>query len=356
MYIFILLLALYGAKFNFHGYTDDCVSRNQCNAVKGFWIMLIFMRHAMQYIKHGGYKFDFFGDGTAKYFDNHIYQLVVACFLFYSGYGVMTSLMTKGKAYADSIPRRRILNTLLNFDVAVLIFIVSDFIVGVNLDAYKVVASLLAWESVGNSNWYIFVILVCYFAAYAGYKSCGLFFRETSDGSCGPIGKCAMTTSVFVLAFMLVMMNIREKWWSDTVLCFPAGMAFCEYREKIEDWFRKYYPIFLLLFVGVLSVLICLISEHICVSLYPLMHNIAAIDLCALTVLLSMKVSLGNKALCWFGANLFPIYIYQRVPMNILSHCCGNSFVCNYPHLFIIISLLISLVIAYLYRFWQVKL
>lgn len=42
-------------------------------------------------------------------------------FLFYSGYGIMESIKNKGEKYISTVPKKRILNVLVNFDIAVLI-------------------------------------------------------------------------------------------------------------------------------------------------------------------------------------------------------------------------------------------
>lgn len=72
-------------------------------------------------------------------------------------------------------------------------------------------------------------------------------------------------------------------------------------------------------------------------------------------VLLTMKVSVDNKYLRWFGKNLFPIYIYMRLPMIVMEQKF-ESTILSHPLLFILLSLATTMVIAHLYKFWQVKL
>lgn len=48
-------------------------------------------------------------------------QLIVVMFLFYSGYGVMESVRSKGTAYIKSIPFKRVLSTLVTILFAFLI-------------------------------------------------------------------------------------------------------------------------------------------------------------------------------------------------------------------------------------------
>lgn len=98
--------------------------------------------------------FDLFIDKAASMFVSYFKQLVVVPFLFYSGYGVMNSIKNKGTAYVNSIPRNRVLNTMVNFGVAVSIFICMNLILGIPMELKQAILSYLSWESVGNSNWY----------------------------------------------------------------------------------------------------------------------------------------------------------------------------------------------------------
>lgn len=98
-------------------------------------------------------------------------QLLVVMFLFYSGYGVTESIASKGKTYINAIPKKRILTTLLNFSVAVCVFIGLASALGKDLTVEQCLLSLIGWESVGNSNWYIFCILICYAATYIAFKA-----------------------------------------------------------------------------------------------------------------------------------------------------------------------------------------
>lgn len=69
-----------------------------------------------------------------------------------------------------------------------------------------------------------------------------------------------------------------------------------------------------------------------------------------------MKVKINNKALIWCGNNLFPLYIYQRIPMIVLSTIGGGGWISTYPVLYTVACLIITLTITYLYKYWAVKL
>ena len=73
-------------------------------------------------------------------------------------------------------------------------------------------------------------------------------------------------------------------------------------------------------------------------------------------VLVTMKVKTGNRFLLWAGACVFPIYIYQRLPMRAFRHWAGDAWVCANPYLFLLFCMLITGIIACLYQHWHVKL
>lgn len=68
-------------------------------------------------------------------------------------------------------------------------------------------------------------------------------------------------------------------------------------------------------------------------------------------ILLMMKVKIGNGFLIWLGANLFPLYIYQRLPMIVLS----TYFSLN-PYVFIVLSFALTCAIVPIYKKIQIKL
>ena len=163
-------MLFYGARLHMTGINERYMSKPSTNVIKGFFIALIFMSHIQGYIGKSGYSYNAFGDDFVWYILCLMGQLVVIMFLFYSGYGIMESYKSKGASYVSTMPKRRLLTTLLNFDIAVLAFIAVDIIFGIPLGTKQILLSMTGRMSVGNSNWYIFVILLCYALAYVGLK------------------------------------------------------------------------------------------------------------------------------------------------------------------------------------------
>lgn len=167
IYLFIIIiLILWKIRLS---KDNDYLSKEQCNSIKGIFILMIFLTHSMYYINASGYEYPGF-DFLTPIITNYIGQLVVVMFLFYSGYGVASQIARKGDKYISQIPKHRILTTVINFDVAVCIFIVLNLLLSRPMSVSQILFSFIAWDSVGNSNWYIFVILICYCFTYIANK------------------------------------------------------------------------------------------------------------------------------------------------------------------------------------------
>ena len=169
MVVFLLLfivLCLWHIHYTKEGFYDDFLSVDKTNAIKGIFIVVVFINHIKEYYVKTGADLSHWYDSAffipAKAFG----QLMVVMFLFYSGYGVYESIKKKGDDYVRNIPRKKVLNTLVNFDIAVIIFACAGLLIGSKIDFLSFLLSLIAWDAVGNSNWYIFCIIACYTFTY----------------------------------------------------------------------------------------------------------------------------------------------------------------------------------------------
>ena len=342
-YILLGVLIVCRLRFQPKGFNADYLSFDTTNAIKGIFISLVFIKHATPYILNSGMCLTI--SRAFLFIDSQVGQWIVAMFLFYSGYGVMESIKKKGISYVDSIPRKRILTTLVNFNIAVALFAVIALFLHKDYSLKTYLLSFIGWESVGNSNWYIFVIMLCYLITYVCFK-----VNVSTEKENAYLMRIAISSFLLVVS-ILVLSYLKPSWWYDTMLCFGMGMFYSVKRERIEIILKRYYwPILSVLFL----LLICI--GNIPYSVKGFVYNVYCIVFCLLIVMLTMKFKVKNSVLIWAGKNLFPLYIYQRVPMIILSSICGGSFVACCPVLYTLSCLLITLLFAYFYKYWAFKL
>ena len=336
---FLLILCLPGIGFGREQAYKGYLSKERTNSIKGFFIVLVFLTHIKNYILNSGYVNSGLWDNIFWNFFYNAGQLIVVMFLFYSGYGVMESINKGGDAYVKSMPRHRILSTLINFDIAVLCFGILSLLLHSNIYLKRFLLSLVAWDNLGNSNWYIFAIIICYTVTWL----CALISKNKRS-----IG----LNVIIVLALIMILLSfVRPPWWSNTILAFPAGILFSQHKERIEGIINKHYLTLLIILIIAFSILYVIPLEA-----KGIRHNLLSIVFAFIIIMLSMRIKVDNCALRWCGANLFPLYIYQRIPMIALSSALPSWMLNEQPLIYVALCGVITVMIAYFYKFFKISL
>lgn len=290
---------------------EDYIGRGTTTAIKGIFAIIILFNHSRQYLSSsitnwGGQSYTNLYNVIINIFG----QLMVVMFLVYSGYGIMESFKRKKNDYLKGFVRKRVLKTLIHFDIAVFCFIVLALALGHEYSPKNYVLSLIGWESIGNSNWFVFDIIILYLISYIG-----LSFVVRNN-----LNEKHFLWIIFGMsaAFMIFMFKAKSgmAWWYDTILSFPVGMLWSAYRSQIEQKLKEQCTYILSL--AVITVIF--------LTTYYLGHNYKEIFLyiCSpvfaiFVILVTMRFRLGNNILNWLGINAFAIYILQRIPMIIAS-------------------------------------
>lgn len=230
-------------------------------------------------------------------------------FLFYSGYGILESYKNK-PTYKDTFFKKRFLKTLLHFDIAVLLFVVLAIVLDKEYTFGQYALSFTGWESIGNSNWFVFDIL----AIYLFSNLCFILFPVSKEK------QIVWTMYVLASALLIVLyVTKHSSYWYDTILAFPTGMLYSLYRNKIEIALkekRNYY-----FSLTILIIVFCILYFKFRL-LAPLFNGIL---FPLIIVWFTAKVKLDNKILRWLGLQCFAVYILQRIPMIIYTELGLNS-------------------------------
>lgn len=332
----LLLMILWRIKFArpvLSGFNENYLAIDRTNCIKGIFILMVFLSHSRNYLSKLP---EYTSDPLNSIYDviqSHLGQGIVVMFLFYSGYGVMESIIKKGSDYINAFPKQRFAKTLFHFDIAIMLFVIVDLCLGTlkNYSILEVLLSFTGWESVGNSNWYIFAILILYLITYFAFK---IFKNKTS--------KAVWLVTVLTVVYIAVLaLAGKDAWWFDTVLLYPLGMWYSVGKDKIENFVRKkpinYFGL-LILCCAVFIVSHLLRSNIIC-------YEISQVALCAVIVAATMKIDINNKILEFFGKHLFEIYILMRIPMIVLLH-----FDIDNVYVFVSVSFAVTLLLAVLLK------
>lgn len=179
-YVLIALICLYKIRLSFFEKPklviyDDYISLEKSTSIKGIFILVVLFSHIYPQLNLPD---SIFNTLFTKLNFDIISQGMVGLFMLYSGYGIMLSAMKKGRGYVKLMPKNRFLKTLLHFDIAVLLYLILQTVLGNSYSVGTILLSLLGWESLGNSNWYIFAILVLYLISYAALMLCREKYKQ----------------------------------------------------------------------------------------------------------------------------------------------------------------------------------
>lgn len=335
--ILLFGISIYGIKLSsFH---EDYICLEATNSIKGIFAVIVLLSHIRNYIT------------LDSSFENHSYiiilnyvgQLMVALYLFYSGYGIMESFKKK-KNYGETFLKNRILKTLIHFDIAVVFYILFQFCIGNKYDYSFYFKSLIGWESVGNSNWFIFDIIMLYFIVFLSYRlfknisnKHQVFTRENQKKH--HISFLIIVFAQCICLCFLLLLTKKGSWWINTIMTFPLGIFYSIYRTQVEKLLRnkKLYFIFLL------SLSFFFINWRYLIGIDRL--GICSCLFCLLVVIISMKIKFDNKVLQWLGTQAFAIYIIQRLPMLYYTWLGINTNIL----LFVTLTILSVMALAFIY-------
>ena len=317
----LMIVSLWGIRFS-GGYDSLFMAPDRTTAIKGIFTFLILFSHLSGYIALS----ENWTDTIYVRFQEHLGQLIVAIFFLYSGYGIWESFKKK-PGYERYFLCRRFLKTLFHFDIAVLLFILVQAILPVTYPARNYLLCWFGWLDVGNSNWFIFVMLCLYLIVWASM----IFERVFNKG-----GAVLLLILTFVLWGCLWLMAGKDHWWVDTMAVFPLGVILSVQKDRFFRLLqRKGVPYLLSAFF---LVVYFAVHHFIGIDVY----GIVACLFCTVVVLFSSWIKVWNPILAWAGKNAFTIYIIQRLPMIVLSFYGLNS----HPALFVLAVLPTTFLLA----------
>lgn len=332
MIIFIIALAIMcvvGIKFSFKdGFADYC-SPERTGAIKGIFVFIVVLSHARSYFPileapQGAFYREFL---------NFFGQLMVVVFLMYSGYGVWLAIKNKD-GYIKAIPTKRAFKVWLHFAIAVTVFYIVGLCLGKGYSLKTLLLSYIGLSGVGNSAWFIIDIIILYLLTFAAFAVCGRKHML--------LGTIVTTVLSFGALLALRKWQFGNNWWYDTVMCYPLGMWYAMAKPYIDKHILPSFWKWLLCTLalgaafGGFRYLIYSQANRL-IFFIP-----ASFAFGLLIIFLSMRISLNNAVLRWFGKRVFGVYILQRIPMIVLSHFGAESK----PVLFTAACIAITIVIA----------
>lgn len=308
------------------------LEKKSIEPIKGVFILLVFASHFVSYIPNPGINGQIY-----LTFRRMMGQAVIAPFLFFSGYGVMAQRDARGIAYINSLPQKRILKVFLQMTAAVGCYVGVQALQGTKYSFFWIALSTIGWNTVGNSNWYIFAILMLYIFTWMSFR-----FLPNDSGILGVI----LLSFVYVTALQFAG---RPVYCYNTVFCYSAGMVYHMLQKKIEEFFLNDSWNYML---SGMVLLVLFVACHSVWETSQLAHQLFCIVMVILLTHILYRVRLKSRFLTYCGEHLFGLYIMQRLPMMVLKPILNRM-----PYLYLAISLVCTILLSHAFdwlfaRFW----
>ena len=324
IFLMLMIKLLTKSKIYIKENNQEYLSKKQTTIINSIFLILVFYSHFFSYIDEIVEI-----DTYLRFVIRHIGQLMVTTFLFYSGYGIYESIK-KNKSYKDNFFKKRFMPTFINFIIAIVIFIILNIFMGYKYELNKIILSFIGWDSIGNSNWYMFAMFCEYIFIIISFK---LIKKDKNQ---------MLFIFILTIIYIIILSIFKERHWYDTILCFPMGMYFSYYKNKIEKYILNKKKYWLILLTTILTfILLYILNRYI---LNEIIYNIMSITFVFIIILFSIKIKFNSKLFEYLGKRLFWIYILQRIPMIILK----DTF--NYQIYFILCIMITIILSEILYR------
>lgn len=325
-----LLFAIWFIGSKWHGhrkFNEEFMSLGQAKYMQGLMAICVFLHHAAQKtcaywndpltIRHG---LDIFVD---------MGYMIVAVFLFLSGFGLYKSYITK-EDYLKGFIVRRIMPVTLTAAVVAWIFIPVRMAMGEKLDPFRTVVYILGLKLANPNGWYPITIALFYFAFYFTFK----LFKNKNKA----IAAIIIFTFIYTLIGTFVKRNdwwMQGEWWYRPVHLFWIGMIFAKNEKKITDHLKRHYVRYMV--IGGIMLLVLAVLAAVCSALFPtyqmegdpmvykkidllakyvgskwikqLSEMLCAFNFTFVFVMVNLKVKIGNPILKFTGMISLEFYL-----------------------------------------------
>lgn len=167
----------------------------------------------------------------------------VGVFFFFSGYGLMKSILTK-QDYLNGFFKKRFIKILIPFYGSILVFLFYNIAIGESYKASETIAYVTGWKLINPHMWYMIEIALLYTIFY-------MIFRFVKN-----INMALILTGASIIPIVIGSLFLghgeywfQGEWWYNTVFLFFIGILIAKEEKRFFAFAKKTY--FILLPVGI---------------------------------------------------------------------------------------------------------
>ncbi|ADB10415.1 acyltransferase family protein [Bifidobacterium dentium] len=301
MWLFSILVLIFAimlvSGIHARGHEHDAfMSKAQTTSLRGLAILIVVIHHL-------GQRLDSALPLTPYLMNFFIGYLAVGLFFFLSGYGNMLSISHMQRSFAGKMAWivKRIIGLLLIFYVAEAMALICEL-----LSHQPIIPSLwglITFSLPGWDTWYIKIQLLLYVL---------LFIAWLPDKLTANARLALLTVLVVIAIVVMKQCGLSEYWWN-TLLCFPAGAFFAQYRQAAERLLQRYWA-----WAGCAFTVLFMPAFLLNYRGQVLAGIPAALLFCCAVVSLNFKLCISSKPLIWLGTISFEIFLTHTFLLKTL--------------------------------------
>ncbi|MGE9975273.1 acyltransferase family protein [Coprococcus catus] len=287
--------------------SDTFMNREATNSIKGFCMLLIMAHHIMNTV---GYP-------ESVVFLRMSGFICTGIYFFFSGYGNYISLSNKediGIEWLTGRLKKLYRVFLVCYAVNLAILLIYDFY-GKGKYVFSIkknIAEICIFSLPETINWFPKVFIVLLVMMFIIFK----FVKNNRS-------RILLLTTISVIYVVACVSVGADKYWYNSVFCFPLGAFIAMKRKQIELLLRQidsrcHMGIILVFFLATI------ITAHFW-GTADMLQIIPCIMFCALLVLVLSHFNIRNAFLEFVGINSFEFYLIHVMWFNVLKRYAGIS-------------------------------
>ena len=314
--------------------------------LRGIFILLIVMSSYMATL----------GPGALNDFDRPLYnifglygygQLLYAPLFFYSGFGLFQRFVLRGKKYAQNIPLQQILRHYLSFFIVWIIFVIVNLAYKSNYSLKDYLLSSIGLDTIGNSAWYVMIMLVMYFISFISFR--------VADK------KTAVVINLVLAIFVAFGMRAvgAPSYVTNPLFAYFCGIWYSYLKDRIDKKVESHPSI---RYVTLLGSAALFVGFHFFYLNVPYSENkellliIPMLLICSFIVSFTSIFKIRSKILHFFGKNAFWIYLVHLLPILLFKRV---EFITHYKYVYFAVSFVVTVGLAFVMNkvfnyFWDI--
>lgn len=354
--IALLFISLYQCENSKKDFSDKIWSHNQAKMIEAIACIGVILHHVTQRVTSYGV----FYKGPITVF-NSIGFLFTSLFFFFSGYGLITSVINKPN-YLDNFLLHRLSTILIPFFVSNIIYVVA-FRFYVPMSSDDILRSVFGLVLLNGNGWYIVEIFILYIIFY-------ILFKTIKNKNIAIILLCTSAIVIIMIGAKsghdytdIGDLWFKGEWWFNSTIVFNMGILFARFKDRIVAFLKKRYSIFLSV-TAVLFPILFVIEEKInhrygyyqsaikisgvnCILVTLIAQSTLAVIFTFLILLINMKITFNSVILKFISSISVELFLIHgifvrgievfRFPNNFIKYVfvifCG--IVAAKPFLFI---------------------